>query len=527
VGSQGPGPGSTYSSEADDSAVSLQVDEPHDRLRGNSSNNSPSHTLETGESLSNSIWYDEFDSTGLDPVAKQKALDQFQSKMEKTKQQIKEEQNSRDENVDEYLRLSSCADRQQLSRIKQVFEKKNQKSAQSIAQLQKKLETYQRKVRDIEHGTIPHNKQPKEVLKDVGKGIKHGVVGTLKKPGEFAQVIKNKFGSADNIPREGASEGGEDSGSSHLHTPSHGHKRTQSGTVGGFGAASRFSSQHTTNSLPRESSVGGSGANSERRQSSFEEPASERSSVTSESGAGEEVGGSRWPEGGGSEAEKPEMLSPRHLGGLGGSQLGLESLMAEIHERREECDRLTGMLELQKQHFKQELEYLGGQLREESIRCDRLEEQMNDLTELHQNEMELVKSGVTDMEEKVQYQSEERIRDIQDQLATLETKISRMEHQQAQHHQLAALEGFENSNARALVVKGINVLLTLLQVVLLLLATSAQILKPFLRTPTRVVTTVLLVTVLVLAIRQWSEIKEFSLQFATKMKNEKKGLKDL
>jgi len=529
-GSQGPGPGSTYSSEADDSAVNLQVEEPHDRLRANSSNNSPSHTLETGESLSNSIWYDEFDSTGLDPVAKQKALDQFQAKMERTKQQIKEEQNSRDENVDEYLRLSSCADRQQLSRIKQVFEKKNQKSAQSIAQLQKKLETYQRKVRDIEHGTIPHNKQPKEVLKDVGKGIKSGVVGTLNKPREFAQVIKNKFGSADNIPREEASsgwgEGGEEATTSHLHTPSHhGHKRTQSGTVGGFGAASRFSSQHTTNSLPRDSSAGGSVANSERRQSSFEEPASERSSVTSESGGGEEGEGNRWPEGGGSEAGKPEMLSPRHLGGLVGSKLGLESLMAEIHENREECDRLTGMLELQKQHFKQELEYLGGQLREESIRCDRLEEQMNDLTELHQNEMELVKSGVTDMEEKVQYQSEERIRDIQDQLATLQTGISRMEHQQAQHHQLAALEGFENSNARALVVKGINVLLTLLQVVLLLLATSAQILKPFLRTPTRVVTTVLLVTVLVLAIRQWTEIKEFSLQFATK--NEKKGKADL
>ena len=63
-------------------------------------------------------------------------------------------------------------------------------------------------VRDIEHGTIPHNKQPKEVLKvktspspsppsslimtlqDVGKGIKSGVVGTLNKPREFAQVIK-------------------------------------------------------------------------------------------------------------------------------------------------------------------------------------------------------------------------------------------------------------------------------------------------------------------------------------------------
>lgn len=513
------------------------MEEQQDRLHGASSKNtSPSHTLETGESLSNSIWYDEFDSTGLDPVAKQKALDQFQAKMNRTKEQIKEEQNSRDENVDEYLRLSSNADKQQLSRIKQVFEKKNQKSAQNIAQLQKKLETYQRKVRDIEHGTIPSNKQPKEVLKAVGQGIKGGVVGTLNKPKEFAHLIRNKFGSADNIPlREEGSwgEGGEERSGDKL-SASHGHKRTQSGNIGGGWAAHRLSNHPLgSNSLPREGSGGGSGANSEKRRSSFEEAPSEGSSETSESAGVEAEARARWePSARGSEAGKGDLLSPRHLGGLGGSQLGLESLMAEIHERREECDRLTGVLELQKQHFKQELEYLGGQLREESIRCDRLEEQMNDLTELHQNEMELVRSGVTDMEEKVQYQSEERIRDIQDQLASLETKISRMEHQQAQHHQLAALEGFENSNARALVVKGINVLLTLLQVVLLILATAAQILKPFLRTPTRVVTTVLLVTVLVLAIRQWGELREFSLQFSSKVKNDtderhRKGPKDL
>ena len=73
------------------------------------------------------------------------------------------------------------------------------------------------------------------------------------------------------------------------------------------------------------------------------------------------------------------------------TQLGLESLMSEIHERREECDKLARDLELQRQQFKQELEYLGGQLREETVRCDRLEEQMNDLTELHQNEMEIIK----------------------------------------------------------------------------------------------------------------------------------------
>merc|ERR1719412_3064309 len=113
--------------------------------------------------------------------------------------------------------------------------------------------------------------------------------------------------------------------------------------------------------------------------------------------------------------------------------------MDEIHERREECDKLARELEIQRQHFKQELEYLGGQLREEAIRCERLEEQMNDLTELHQNEIENIKSGVTDMEEKVQYQSEERLRDIQEQIASLETRISRMEHQAAQHQQYVSI----------------------------------------------------------------------------------------
>ena len=57
-----------------------------------------------------------------------------------------------------------------------------------------------------------------------------------------------------------------------------------------------------------------------------------------------------------------------------------------------------------------------------------------------------------------------------------------MEHQQAQHQQYLTLEGLDNSNARALVVKLINIVLTILQVVLLLVATAAGILMPFLRT---------------------------------------------
>ena len=55
---------------------------------------------------------------------------------------------------------------------------------------------------------------------------------------------------------------------------------------------------------------------------------------------------------------------------------------------------------------------------------------------------------------------------LQEHLSTLETRISRMEHQAAQHQQYVSIEGIDNSNV--VVVKGINVLLTLLQVPIIL-----------------------------------------------------------
>lgn len=75
-------------------------------------------------------------------------------------------------NVNEYLRLASGADKQQILRIKTVFEKKNQKSTHSIAQLQKKLENYQRKLNDVETYGVSSHKQAKEVLRDMGQGLK-------------------------------------------------------------------------------------------------------------------------------------------------------------------------------------------------------------------------------------------------------------------------------------------------------------------------------------------------------------------
>ena len=79
---------------------------------------------------------------------------------------------------------------------------------------------------------MPNSKPPKEVLKDV-----------VKKPIQLGHWLKkNKFASAENISKEGAwSEGesvGKESTPSHQRNHHQGHKRTQSGHVGGNWGAS-------------------------------------------------------------------------------------------------------------------------------------------------------------------------------------------------------------------------------------------------------------------------------------------------
>lgn len=120
-----------------------------------------------------------------DPQRTKQAIAQLQQKILKLTEQIKIEQTARDDNVAEYLKLANNADKQQSARIKQVFEKKNQKSAQTIQQLQRKLEHYHRKLREVEHNGIP--RQPKDVLRDMHQGLKD--VGAKVKTVYFLYVL--------------------------------------------------------------------------------------------------------------------------------------------------------------------------------------------------------------------------------------------------------------------------------------------------------------------------------------------------
>ena len=81
----------------------------------------------------------------------------------------------------------------------QLFEKKNQKSAQSIAQLQKKLEEYQKRLRDLEENGVQQKHSHK--VREKVQGLKNVGGNIMNKPKEFAHKLRHKFGSADNLVR--------------------------------------------------------------------------------------------------------------------------------------------------------------------------------------------------------------------------------------------------------------------------------------------------------------------------------------
>ncbi|XP_029732861.1 transmembrane and coiled-coil domains protein 1 isoform X9 [Aedes albopictus] len=150
-----------------------------------------------------------------------------------------------------------------------------------------------------------------------------------------------------------------------------------------------------------------------------------------------------------------------------------------INDVRDDYDRLKRKLD-GLETLNKDVTELSMLLETERYRAERLEEQLNDLTELHQNEIENLKQAIADLEEKVQYQSDERLRDVYEIMENCQTRISKIEHLSQQ--QYVTVEGIDNSNARAVVVKLINVVLTVLQVILLLVATAAGITMPFLKT---------------------------------------------
>ncbi|XP_065099211.1 transmembrane and coiled-coil domains protein 2 isoform X3 [Paramisgurnus dabryanus] len=426
------------------------------------------------------------------------ALEHLQQKILKITEQIRVEQEARDDNVAEYLKLAHNADKQQASRIKQVFEKKNQKSAQTIAHLHKKLEHYHKKLKEIEQNGPA--RQPKDVLrdmqqglKDVGANVRAGISGfgggvvegvkggvsalthtaVVSKPREFASLIRNKFGSADNI----------------AHLKDH------------------LEDGHTEET-PRALSGSATLVSSPKYGSD-----DECSSATSGSAAGSNSGGAGGAMSGmGATMGSPRLDGHHHHHHHHHSSSSWDALLEGLQEIKASQVHMEDAIEDMKAQLQSDYTYMTQCLQEERYRClssvtlthryERLEEQLNDLTELHQNELSNLKQELASMEEKVAYQSYERARDIQEAVESCLTRITKLELQQ-QQQQVVQLEGVENANARALLGKLINVILALMAVLLVFVSTMANFITPLMKTRARVGATLALALFLVTLWKHW------------------------
>ena len=76
-----------------------------------------------------------------------------------------------------------------------------------------------------------------------------------------------------------------------------------------------------------------------------------------------------------------------------------------------------------------------------------------------------------------------------------------MEHQQVQQQYLN-IEGLDSSDARAIMMKLLNALITFVHVILFLIGTFMNLAKPFLRTTSRLLITTVIVIVSVCAYHQ-------------------------
>ncbi|KAM4569421.1 transmembrane and coiled-coil domain protein 3 isoform 2-T4 [Odontesthes bonariensis] len=420
------------------------------------------------------------DGVGLDFTKGALGIDSLQQKILKVTEQIKVEQTARDQNVAEYLKLVNNADKQQVSRIRQVFEKKNQKSAQSIARLQRKLEQYHRRMKDSEtngkHGqkdgsgkeSGTHSKEGSlrdvsatgrhptlDKVKTIGPGVSLSPPFFFNKSREFANLIRNKFGSADNIAHLKSSM---ESGSG---------LQVEGGARGLSGSATTV-------------------AKSTKYQSDDE--CSTATSASADSN-GNPAGGSGAGSGG---------------PGRSDSNGRLVEVLDVVREIREAQSQLAEDMETLNTQFKRDYSYFTQVMQEERYRYERLEDQLNDLTELHQHETSNLKQELASIEEKVAYQAYERARDIQEVLESCQTRVSKLELQQQQQQQTVQLE---NTDAKVLLGKCISIMLAIVTVILVCVSTAAKFTATLLRSRVHLALTCVAVSVLVLLWKNWEHLQ--------------------
>ncbi|KAJ7999186.1 hypothetical protein DPEC_G00212800 [Dallia pectoralis] len=355
-------------------------------------------------------------------------LQKLEQQILMTTEQIRIEQEARDDNVAEYLRLAQNANKQQAFRIKKLFEKTNHRCAQTIADLRKKMEDYRQEFKEIQQAPA---RQPKEALVNMQQGSED--VGANK-----TKVVGRSF---------------------------IGHKPSSTVTPQEF-----------------------EGCSVDTPQSVFITSASRLKYGSDDKCSSDSVTGSTC-------ARAEAAREMRRL---------WDTLLEDLPEVNVNSARMENAMETTRCQMQRGFSYTLHCLEKEIYRHDLLEEQLNDLTELHLNEMSNLKQELASMEEMVAYQSDESSREAQEVLESCVDRVTKLElhlELQQQQQQVVQLEEVEKPNNRTrlgtLLGKLINIILSAIAAVLVVVFT------PLIKTQTRGTATLILFLTLFILWKHW------------------------
>uniref|UniRef100_F1KZT8 Transmembrane and coiled-coil domains protein 1 n=1 Tax=Ascaris suum TaxID=6253 RepID=F1KZT8_ASCSU len=367
----------------------------------------------------------------------------IERKMEQIKERLTRISLAREADVDDFLSVTSNMgggqENPQIARVRQHFEKKNKKHAQETEHLQKKLEQLQAKLCELDTGVIGEPSPKSAVLSNIRKTgpLLREVTGSvISAPRGIAHMIKNTFGSADNIPdslHEGASNVG--------HSTFYPHD---------VSADDRLHS-YSLNQCEQTTSEGGSLRHRIETLPAIPVDFTIHSTSSDAPSTGP---------------------SPRLE--------GLSELREEVREHKQQIQLLVDQLGKIQTYLQAEFNFYNGALHEERIKAQKLEEVLNETIELHQAEMIALRSDLNTIGTRMDYQYCDRFRSIEENIESTQNKMVQMETNVREW-----LEARPQSVVSSMMLMGANVLVEFLKLILFVISFALDFVKPFTGTRTR------------------------------------------
>lgn len=372
-------------------------------------------------------------------------IERLLKKVERTREELIRMQATKDENVKEYLKtVDNVSESAVNQKSKMNFEKNNLKTNSSIQILQKKLEKYQQQLKALEERGI-HG--PRRIIRVVQDSVRSGassITGAVSKPLESINQFMKK----------------EKKNSSFENVP--------------------YTNTHTDDETERHF------FNNNANTSDDENNSSSSSNQQITALATDYV-------------KTNDRLYTKQ-------QERIDKLEKENEEFRESISSLKDGLETVMSSLQNE-KYKTDQLRSQ---MDDMYNQWNDLTELHQNEMMGLKQEMdrtAEHIERIDYRFAERAGEIEEDVESCVTRITKMELEQHQNQQHSvSVDNYFDGNAKQLLSKLLSLVISIFAILLVITSSFLKVILPFASTRSRIITVIVTISTIIILRRNSNHV---------------------